>query len=1388
MHCNRDATSDKVQDADIREVPDINEYDDIIKAAKTGRLVVFIGAGVSKQIGLPLWGEFAYNRLETIYKNGLIDYRTYCDLRSLEPKKLLTVCEMFLKENSITPQPAKEVFKITNYEEYKEVYGKLYSMNAIYVTTNYDECLDNFALNKIQDREITAEESSGSIKSSRMSINEKTPLGEVVIKQSDLLESKLQNGNVIHIHGSVNDESGMVVTLNDYMLHYGNLSKDNYPELSIFLDRIFNTKYVVLFIGYGLEEYEILEYMLSKVKNPENTRKHFLLYNCFKEDKKLVNILRRYYLGFGVELIPYDISRTGYSQLITIIDEWSKVLKKYSNEQDYLQKMQFIDEVIADRTDKFETNVKAVIDMVKKDEALETYLFSKINDVRWFDILIENGFYNPERVPIPIPINQGQGYSIPYWVNTNYLNNLLSNSDNLNKIIIEKILNILKSVSLYKDNEGNTIDNYHVWNQFIEIISKIPNEYITGEILELTRVWTKSRFKIDFVVRRMGEALLGKFLNTDCADDFNKVKIVADIVTGMNEDNKKFVIGEYHFQKLFDEETVELIAKKCSMDFLEGYCGKISEALWVGSSRSIIKNADNEYLIKLTDDKNKLIVSILQNDVELLSSIIVNKSDVNCKVLYVREIPYCNYDKFEKDVLEWLYQIFNKSKVASNVHLIIRNLYYGLYSKGTYYSLYESRRRYGSDADKLLLHFYKDIILKKFQIEDIDEIKIDFLNRLLNNRYFALKKVALYVIGSLQDKYLNVIWNNLDSEIMKLIFEESYFADELRVVLEGIKQIDEKYASKVLKLIECGPYNKHSIAESEIHKKAWKIKRLNALRHIPYFEKYINNNYGDINSNIKLGPTIGEVQTGWNTGKTPLEQDDLAKMTNEELSSFISTFKTQNRWEGATVEALGRVVKEFVKNNPEKYDCNLMPFMNSPYHYVYEIFCGLLDAWKEKKLINWENILDFMLRYINRDEFWDDAFVLNDDYCNANHNLVIGIFVDLLSEGTRDDKWAMGYDYVLQSKNIILFILGKIVSLVEENADGNYLEYVLNSIKGRVLEALVCISFYFKRNFSEENRDVVQWDDELQAMFKKYLDLDIIDAYILFGEYLPQFMSLDKDWCINKIKSINYENKNWEGFMVGYLYSTTIYKDIYVLMKNHYIHSINHDFRKKEVIEDVANHIALGYLNGFEEEINNELFDSMIEKWNYDMLSKILWYFCTFDDKLDYSEEDADKEEIPIEIKGKTRQKIIDFWEVLYNRYNNVNADELNDEDKKLLSDSVKLIGVIESIDENSAKLIRFAIPYVEINYNSYELIEKIYEISSDIDSTDKRLIIGELLLDLVTYVVPTYPEEEIIKLVKYLYETGDEKVKECADSICNIYAKHNYEFLREICLENRDF
>lgn len=88
----------------------------------------------------------------------------------------------------------------------------------------------------------------------------------------------------------------------------------------------------------------------------------------------------------------------------------------------------------------------------------------------------------------------------------------------------------------------------------------------------------------------------------------------------------------------------------------------------------------------------------------------------------------------------------------------------------------------------------------------------------------------------------------------------------------------------------------------------------------------------------------------------------------------------------------------------------------------------------------------------------------------------------------------------------------------------------------------------------------------------------------------------------------------------------------------------------------------------------------------------------------------------------------------------------------------------------------------------SHQFIEKLATFISDSDSKEFRLIIGEILYDLAQHLAPIYPEELIIRLARYLYESGEEPIKDIADRICDIYARRNIEFLRPVCKENRDF
>ncbi|MBC2682698.1 hypothetical protein HAU06_00535 [Bacillus toyonensis] len=1317
---------------DINEIPDIHNYKEIIKAAKSGNLIIFVGAGVSKLIGLPLWNEFALERLNTIYKKELIDFRTYEKLKSLDAKKLLTICDMFMKENNIEPSLAKDIFKFENNERYKDVYAKLYSINAIYITTNYDECLDQLALQ------------FGNSEEPGENIDEKNRLKkEVIVDRSELLESKLKNGNVIHIHGSVNKEKEMLVTLNDYLDCYGTISKKSYPEISIFLDKVFNSKYVVLFMGYGLEEYEILEYMLSKSKNPKHTKKHYMLYSTYKEDYKMINFLSKYYNNFGIDLIPYDISRKGYEQLISIIDGWAKVLSEVSRDQDFIHKTLLIEDAFKSEDLDFKVRARTVIDLIKNDESLAVYFFEHVDDIRWLSILKKENFYIPERVPKPIKVENG--YRIPYWAQTEYLKKIVEQLQSENEEEIKEILSIVKTITLYKDNEGKHIDNYHVWNHFIEILSKIPNQYIDLEIIQMIEVWTDSMFKIDFISYEISRKLLFKFLKSQEKEDIIKAEKIIECLLKLDCENNQIKIPNYYFYKVFTKDTVRLISEKCSEGLLVHIRKQMYKFLDNPESNIVFDYDDNQYILKVSNLTEKYAIEIL-------------KTTKKNESLYTLQLPKVKMEDFVEQVANWIFTKLDEEKIESNLESKIRSLYYSLYNKETYNSLYKVSRAYNEDGFELLLNLFKNLLVQR------NEYRMEnFLINLIYEDHFFFQKVLLYVIGNKYSTYKNIFWDMLNQKKGEFIFQDSAFEDELRIILEQLEDLTKDQEEKLLDLINKGPNNYYKLENEQKYIDIWKQKRLSALKQMPVFNAFYTELKEKTKLSLTLGPRIGEVKTKWGSSPSPLTEDELLKMTNNEIAEYMKTFKTTDFWEGPTSDALGETMKAFTKKYPSRIVDNLDPFINTNYYYIYQILSGLSDGWREKESFNWGELLDFILNYISRPEFWKDKFKMHEGMWDANYKWVLNVVCELVRIGSDNIDWTFEDKHFNKAKEVLLYILREVKNLEQGDSNNDSISYVLNSVKGTALQAVLTMSIMGKRISKEE-----KWDNDFKTIYTEYLKHDIVDAFILLGWKLQYFVYLEKDWTIDKINSITFEHRCWESFMAGYINCRSISEDIYILMKEHYHHAIDYNFKEKDVRKNLAEHLAIGYLYAYEKEINKELYEHVLRTWNYEILEEFIRSFC-LQEKKNPNEQN--------------RHRIIDFWETLYQKYSEYTIGEFSESDKKLLSESLNLIFILNDIEETNYQKIKLAIPFAEVNYNSHVIIEGLYQKINEGDLKNKRVIMGELLNDLVENCTPTYPEETIVSLVKYLYDGNYEQTTDIAENICNLYTKNNINFLREVYL-----
>ena len=130
-----------------------------------------------------------------------------------------------------------------------------------------------------------------------------------------------------YLHGSLLDSEGMVLTTQDYVRHYANdrISGDPVLENRVltFLENLFKQK-TVLFIGYGLEELEILEYVILKARriraSDQIEAKHFLLQGFFSHEKDLMRSLKQYYLReCGIQLIPFLRDQRGWDQLLDVL-------------------------------------------------------------------------------------------------------------------------------------------------------------------------------------------------------------------------------------------------------------------------------------------------------------------------------------------------------------------------------------------------------------------------------------------------------------------------------------------------------------------------------------------------------------------------------------------------------------------------------------------------------------------------------------------------------------------------------------------------------------------------------------------------------------------------------------------------------------------------------------------------------------------------------------------------------------------------------------------------------------------------------------------------------------------------------------------------------------
>jgi hypothetical protein len=278
-------------------VPDLAKYPHICGAHKKQTLIVFVGAGVSALWGCKRWKEMTGSLIHACYRRGKFDYWTRESLLTKyagSPRRLITIAKGILGGDYLTELQNTLRVSDERKAQFPDLFNNLFALNAAYVTTNID---DNF---------------------SRLFDTTK-----VHYAPNEFNLSMTKPNNIIHLHGIISDPDSLVLTIDEYIAQY------QIPRFRSFLESaFFNDDYCFLFVGYGVDEMEIIDFMVEKYSEGTKSlrrskiNRFYILLPFFQNEESLLEYERVYFQQIKMSVIPYAIDSIGHDQLHEVIERW----------------------------------------------------------------------------------------------------------------------------------------------------------------------------------------------------------------------------------------------------------------------------------------------------------------------------------------------------------------------------------------------------------------------------------------------------------------------------------------------------------------------------------------------------------------------------------------------------------------------------------------------------------------------------------------------------------------------------------------------------------------------------------------------------------------------------------------------------------------------------------------------------------------------------------------------------------------------------------------------------------------------------------------------------------------------------------------------------------
>ncbi|WNH07678.1 hypothetical protein [Thalassobellus suaedae] len=670
--------------------------------------------------------------------------------------------------------------------------------------------------------------------------------------------------------------------------------------------------------------------------------------------------------------------------------------------------------------------------------------------------------------------------------------------------------------------------------------------------------------------------------------------------------------------------------------------------------------------------------------------------------------------------------------------------------------------------------------IAKTSSERINEIIRTFLSNKYDHGNFT--KLALFLISKTWTETKLIFFELIENQDKKMLFSNSFWADDLYFFLEDISdKLEKREAFIIEKIIENGSQNDKYYNKNE-YLDEYKLRWYSALNVNPVFinkfeilSKKLNKDKDEIKPQTQSFITSGSV--------SPISKEKIYSTPVIELVEILKTFDPERSFRSPSVEGLASNIKTAIIDNPDLFYNNYELFYKVPYRYISDIFYGLYDAWNGGLIIDWENTLKFIQNYISQEEFGTDKLQLKNATYKYDHLLTINGFCRLLGGGMKNDEKAFSAHLLPLAEKIIFTFLDNYVSNQLDDKDKGKLGsamHAINSTTGIIIGTLLNYSLRKGRLVSKNiNNKAPKWSIKEKEAYEDLIERDVQEFYMYFGWHRGDFYFLDYDWTNNLIKSIPKKSiqtiKSYFGcHLIGYNTSKldyTTFKEIY----------------KKAIIENwqvvdstmgdnpIELHATVFYIFDYEDLLDDEIITTLLDQKDIKRISSII-HSLSFKFN-EYFEKELNPDD-QIIFKGK----IYKIWERTLNI-----LEESDSVEAINMATLFYLIKYIDEFDEKNNNLIKRTSKFARHDRDFDELIKNLNRLKLKGDIQQSCIYACEIFIESVLndFYYASIMQKEIIEFTEFLYEQDTLILKKYSNKICNLFAENGQYFLRDLYEKN---